>query len=210
MGKAVVVWDTAGNSISVMRGLDGITNEGFTFWNITQLLGGGAGLGGAFKAGLRIKVDPNALGMNLGQLQFKFADDLVEGIEDAAQKLDDVPPVPGIQANKSAGDTIRDAIAAREAPALIEQSYSTVGGIRRIDVLKLGDELLGIESKVGRTSLDSRVRQELARDWWLLRQGKLDRIRWEFSPSEVTGKVGPTKQLLEKLLGLGFDIIINF
>ncbi len=85
----------------------------------------------------------------------------------------------------------------------------TVGGTRRIDVLKQGGELVGIESKVGRTALDSRIKQELARDWWLRRQGQLDRILCEFSRSEVTGKVGPTKSLLDKLLKLGFDIVIN-
>jgi hypothetical protein len=56
----------------------------------------------------------------------------------------------GIGANKLAGDSIRDVIAAREAPALIEQSFTTVGGVRRVDVLKLGDQTLAIESKVGR------------------------------------------------------------
>ncbi len=82
-------------------------------------------------------------------------------------------------------------------------------GVRRVDVLKLGDELVGIESKVGRTALDSRVRQELARDWWLRRQGQVDRVVWEFTPSEITGKVGPTKQLMEKLQKFGFDVRIN-
>ncbi len=120
-----------------------------------------------------------------------------------------VAPNSGVQANKAAGDAVRDLIAAREAPALVEQSFSTVGGVRRVDVLKLGDEIVGIESKVGRTALDSRVRQELARDWWLRRQRRLDRVVWEFSPSDVTGKVGPTKQLLAMLQKLGFDVRIN-
>jgi RHS repeat-associated protein len=116
----------------------------------------------------------------------------------------------GVLANKAAGDAVRDMIAAREAPSLIEQPFKTVGGIRKTDVLKLGDELVGFESKVGRTRLDSRVRQELARDWWLLRERQLDRVVWEFSRSEVTGEVGPTPQLLEKLMKLGFDFRINF
>ncbi len=128
------------------------------------------------------------------------------GIGDGLGK---VAPNSSVQANKAAGDAVRDLIAAIEAPALIEQSFTTVGGVRRIDVLKLGNELVGIESKVGRTVLDSRVRQELARDWWLRRQGQLDRVRWEFSPSDMTGKVGPTQQLLEKLHKLGFDVRIN-
>ena len=120
----------------------------------------------------------------------------------------------GVGANKAAGDAIRDLIAAREAPALIEQSFNTVGGARRVDVLKLADETLAIESKVGRTSLGvsgsgSRVRQELARDWWLRKQGQVSGVRWEFTPSGVTGEVGPTAPLLEKLNKLGFEVRIN-
>jgi RHS repeat-associated protein len=119
------------------------------------------------------------------------------------------PRITGVQANKAAGDAVRDLIAAREAPALIEQNFTTVGGVRRVDVLKLGDGLTWIESKVGRTSLDSRVRQELARDWWLRRQGQLDRVVWEFTPSETTGVGGPTAPLLEKLQKLNFDVRIH-
>jgi hypothetical protein len=114
-----------------------------------------------------------------------------------------------IQANKAAGDMARDLIAARESTELIEQTFRTVVGLRRIDVLKVGDGLIGIESKVGRTAFDSRVRQELARDWWLRRQGKLDQVVWEFSVSGVTGQCGPTRQLLEKLQKLGFEVRIN-
>jgi len=115
----------------------------------------------------------------------------------------------GLRANKAAGDAMRDVIAAREAPALTEQSFSTVGGVRVVDVLKLGDEMTAIESKVGRTFLDSRTRQELARDWWLVRQKQVGKVAWEFSRSDVTGKVGPSKELLEKLYKLGFDVKVN-
>jgi hypothetical protein len=114
-----------------------------------------------------------------------------------------------VQTNRAAGDAVRDRIAAREAPALTEQGFATVGGVRRVDVLKVGDELVGIESKVGRTSLDTRVRQELARDWWLRRQRQLDRIAWEFTPSATTGIGGPTAPLRQKLHKLGFHVRIN-
>jgi RHS repeat-associated protein len=135
----------------------------------------------------------------------------IEFMEVTQMATNDVPlPIRGgVQANKAAGDAVRDAIAQREAPALTEQVFNTVGGARRVDVLKLGDELVGIESKVGRTALDSRIRQELARDWWLQRQSKLDRVIWEFSRSERTGKIGPTSQLAEKLEKLGFETRIN-
>lgn len=100
-------------------------------------------------------------------------------------------------------------IAAREAPAIIEQSFRTVGGIRRVDVVANGDRILAIESKVGRTSLGSRERQELARDWWLLRQGQVDDVRWEFSRSDITGDIGPSQTLQAMLDKLGFETRIN-
>jgi hypothetical protein len=115
----------------------------------------------------------------------------------------------GITANKAAGDAIRDAIAAREAPALTEQTFNTLGGLRRVDVLKLGNETLAIESKVGRTFLRARERQELARDWWLQRQGQVGSVRWEFSPSGVNNGVGPSPELQRMIDKLGFQSRIN-
>ncbi len=117
-------------------------------------------------------------------------------------------PTSRILANKSAGDSARDAIAAREAPAVIEQTFKTAGGPRRVDVVKIGETRVGIESKVGRVSLTPEVRQELARDWWLRRQGQLDKIVWEFSRSAVTNKIGPTRPLLKKLKDLDFEVRI--
>ncbi len=117
-----------------------------------------------------------------------------------------------VELNKSAGDSVRDAIAAREAPALKEQTFTTVGGVRRVDVLKLGNQTTAMESKVGRTSLGptgGRVRQELARDWWLVRQNRIDAVRWEFTRSQATGQVGPTAPLQQKLNKLGFQTKIN-
>jgi RHS repeat-associated protein len=122
--------------------------------------------------------------------------------------------LPGtrVQLNRAAGNAVRDLIASLEAPALTEQTFTTVGGVRRVDVLKLGDELIAIESKVGRTGLGprgSRVRQELARDWWLVRQGQVDRVRWVFTPSEVTERGGPSQPLLDKLRELGFEVQVK-
>ena len=115
-----------------------------------------------------------------------------------------------VQTNKAVGDAVRDEIAGWEAPAYTESTLRTLGGDRRIDVLKVGDDTrIGIESKVGSTALTSRVRQELARDWWLKRQGQLDGVRWEFSRSPTTGGVGPSSILQEKLNKLGFETKIN-
>jgi hypothetical protein len=146
-----------------------------------------------------------------GQLLFPFAEPNaalpLRGLNAAIPQS--VPRTIGVQANKLMGDTARNLIAAREAPARIEQVFVTIGGVRRVDVLKLGDELIAIESKVGPVGLKARVRRELARDWWLRRQGQVDRVIWEFSPSPTTGLGGPNAPLLEKLRKLGFEVRTN-
>ncbi len=116
-------------------------------------------------------------------------------------------PKRGVGANRAAGNASRDFIAEREAPALIEQNLRTTGGLRRLDVLKKGSELIGIESKAGRTGLTARVRQELARDVKLLPLGKLDQVRWEFWKSARTGQGGPSAALRQKLEKFGIEIV---
>ena len=69
------------------------------------------------------------------------------------------------------------------------------------------DGTTGIESKVGRTGLTSRVRQEVARDIKILRSGQLDRIEWVFTRSPTTGKIGPTKALENVLNKHGIPIV---
>ena len=116
-------------------------------------------------------------------------------------------PSRGVGANRAAGNAARDLIAEREAPALIEQNLRTAGGLRRLDVLKEADELIGIESKVGRTGLTARVRQELARDVKLMRSGQLDKVRWEFWKSARTGQGGPSAPLRQMLEKFGVEIV---
>ncbi|SDG45482.1 DUF637 domain-containing protein [Phytopseudomonas seleniipraecipitans] len=114
-------------------------------------------------------------------------------------------PIPPVRANKASGDAARDFIAAREG-GVIEQNFRVTGGLRRVDVLNKGGDIIAIESKVGRTSLDSRIRKELARDVKMLRSGQVDRVVWEFSESAKTGRVGPTPALREKLEKFGIEI----
>jgi RHS repeat-associated protein len=117
-------------------------------------------------------------------------------------------PLTGVQLNKAIGDATADAIASRYPVALREVPFETIGGTRISDVVPLDGSNIAIESKVGVTSLDSRIRQELARDWWLRRQGQVS-TQWEFTPSPITGKGGPTPALLEKLQKLGIPYKIN-
>ena len=71
----------------------------------------------------------------------------------------------------------------------------------------------GIESKVGRTALTKRVRQELERDAELLRDptSGVKKVTWEFSASPTTGRKGPTPKLqaaIQALQDEGLDIEI--
>ncbi|EGJ5940669.1 hypothetical protein [Escherichia coli] len=95
-------------------------------------------------------------------------------------------------------------IAKERGTTLIEQNYRVTGGLRRIDVV---DGVTGIESKVGRTGLTTRVRQEVARDIKILRSEQLDQIEWVFTRSPTTGKIGPTKPLEDLLNKHGIPII---
>ena len=61
-------------------------------------------------------------------------------------------PLTGVQANRAAGDAAADAIAIREA-GIREGYFNTVGGVRKPNVIVLGEDVLSIESKVGRTPL---------------------------------------------------------
>ncbi|HEI2620398.1 TPA: RHS repeat protein [Escherichia coli] len=111
---------------------------------------------------------------------------------------------PLVQRNKTIGDKVRDMIAKERGTTLIEQNYRVTGGLRRIDVV---DGVTGIESKVGRTGLTTRVRQEVARDIKILRSEQLDQIEWVFTRSPTTGKIGPTKPLEDLLNKHGIPII---
>ena len=114
-----------------------------------------------------------------------------------------------VQKNKRVGDGVRDEIAAERGVSKTEQVMKTSSGkVRRIDVYDdIHGSKVGIESKVGRTGLTSRTRQELARDVTLMREGKLDSVEWVFTRSPTTGKIGPTPKLEAKLIKFGIPII---
>ena len=102
----------------------------------------------------------------------------------------------------------RDYVAAREGTTRIEQTLMVHGRARRIDVFPEGPIRMGIETKVGRTSLKKDVRRQLAREVKLFRSKQLETTRWEFFKSKVKGEVGPTGPLLDKLEKLGIDVAI--
>jgi hypothetical protein len=103
-----------------------------------------------------------------------------------------------IGANQAAGDAARDSVAAGHPGALIEQTFSTALGPRRVDVMTQTG--IGIESKVGRTSLTATTQAQIAKDQWLMANNKdVAGIQWFFSRSGVTGQIGPTGPLADAL-----------
>jgi len=186
----------AGDIYDRSTGGPGATFEEYAAGVAGGALFGGAGAAWAHRA-TRLDFEFDALDLDL------VADDLSPHF----------PAKATIATNKAAGDWVSDMIALREAPSLREQTFSTIFGSRRVDVLKQAGLVTGIESKVGLTGLDSRVRQELAKDWLLLRRGSarggLDEVVWEFTRSDITGKIGPSAPLEAMLKKLGFRIVIN-
>jgi hypothetical protein len=116
--------------------------------------------------------------------------------------------------NKKVGDKASDAIASQFSTATREKPvFHTSVADRRPDVfIKRSGRM--IESKVGRTGLTRRVRQELAADAELLSDASFGvrKVTWEFRRSK-TG-IGPTRPLRTHIQqmqkrGLNIEMIIR-
>lgn len=124
----------------------------------------------------------------------------------AARATTGVVNEAGIAANQAAGNAARDVIAASHPGSEIEQTFNTALGARRVDVVT--QNLVGIESKVGRTSLTGTTSAQIAKDVWLLQNNELANIQWVFTRSAVTGKVGPTGPLARALGAAGISWVV--
>jgi RHS repeat-associated protein len=109
----------------------------------------------------------------------------------------------GVVANQAAGNAARDAIAAAYPGSATEVSFPTALGTRRVDLLTRNR--IAIESKVGRTSLTSTVRSQIAKDQWLLENGRVRGVQWIFVRSTVNGQIGPTGPLQAALNKAGIS-----
>ncbi|VAW74547.1 hypothetical protein MNBD_GAMMA12-235 [hydrothermal vent metagenome] len=119
-------------------------------------------------------------------------------------------PRQRVAQNNINGNVVSNNIAARFPGSDREVRLVTPnGGVRFVDVLT--PEGLAIESKVGRTSLSNTVRIQASKDIELFNDpfSLVNSLRFEFSRSPITGKVGPTPQLEIFLRENGFEIIIN-
>ena len=138
-----------------------------------------------------------------------LADAGIIGVEAAAETGAEVEVVdaaeggvPQVLANQAAGNAARDAIAAQYPGSETEVSFDTDLGVRRVDVLTPDDVAIG--SKVGYTSLTQSVQSQIAKDQWLVENGYVNGVQWEFSPSGVTAQVGPSGPLAAALEKAGF------
>ena len=73
----------------------------------------------------------------------------------------------------------------------------------------LTQEGLAIESKVGYTSLTWTVQSQVAKDQLLMQNEDVSGVQWEFSPSAVTGRVGPSGPSAAALAKAGIPWLIE-
>lgn len=132
----------------------------------------------------------------------------LNGIRSATSLTDDAArsAVPQVLKNKQAGDAAADSIASRYAGAQREVTLQAASGPRRLDVLT--PQGLAIESKVGRVSYTSSVRQQIQRDVELMNDptSGVRAVEWHFRTSAVTGLGGPTGPLRAALNVAGIGI----
>jgi hypothetical protein len=170
-------------------------------------------LAGAIPGGALVRMGGKAArGLRGAEMGARVADDAARIGVEAVSYTDEVASVANqVAKNKAAGDAAADAIASRYEGATREVSRQTAAGTRRMDVY-LADQGVGIESKVGRTSLTKRVRSEIAKDRLLLQDPSsgVDHMIWEFSRSATTGKAGPSRALQAALEEGGISWGVHF
>lgn len=84
--------------------------------------------------------------------------------------------------------------------------FKTSQGGRYID--QLANDI-AYESKVGYTTLTDFVKKQILKDAELIEQGTIKGANWNFFKSDVTGKVGASKPLLEFLAKHGITYTIH-
>ena len=85
---------------------------------------------------------------------------------------------------------------------------------RRLDVHQTrGGVRIGTESKVGWVRDSRFYREQLTKDLALLEQGRIDKIRWDFRRSYITGEIGADPTFLARITrakNRGLDIDYRF
>jgi hypothetical protein len=94
--------------------------------------------------------------------------------------------------------------ALRDSLGAVAERFWTPLGDRIVDAFAGG---VANEAKVGLTKYSQRVYEEILKDAWLLKTGKVSSVVWNFYPSS-TG-IGPTKDIENVLIKYGIQIVIH-
>jgi hypothetical protein len=120
--------------------------------------------------------------------------------DDGALAFPQLPTTSQVQRNYQAGKAAEAEIISQFPEGTAEPQHFPLPNPpfndgRFVDVL-VEEEGLAIESKVGRTGANKRIREQIAKDKWILENStKVSVIEWQFRRSGQTGKVGPTPKL---------------
>ena len=88
----------------------------------------------------------------------------------------------------------------------ISKTYTTPYGKRIIDSYSKN---IAREAKYGYQGLSQFIQDEINKDAWLLKTGRVKAVEWHFYLSQVTSKGGPSAPLLKELLEKGFKVIYH-
>lgn len=138
-------------------------------------------------------------------------DSLAEATQRAGRKANTNAP---FMKNGKAGEEYLEGLYADSVTGVTTQvTHSTAACVavcnkssRRIDVLADG---VAHESKVGYKSLTSGIRRQIESDAYLVETGQIEAAHWHFFASDVTGKIGPSKPLLDFLDEKGIQYTIH-
>ncbi len=141
-----------------------------------------------------------------------FSDSMKNGIETVCKWVDNVIVTIKKAVGKGTGNlSFKTGKAGEEYLANLvggksQVYFKTSQGGRYIDQLA-GD--IAYESKVGYTTLTDFVKKQILKDAELIKQGSIKGANWNFFMSDVTGKVGASKPLLDFLKQHGITYTIH-
>lgn len=92
--------------------------------------------------------------------------------------------------------------------SIADRTFDTPLGKRIVDAFNDKDRLIA-EAKYGYVSLTDFILRQIEKDFYLLSSGQVDKVEWHFYLSQLTGKGGPSRELLHELLYSGFDVIFH-
>ena len=96
----------------------------------------------------------------------------------------------------------------RDAYNGIKQVFSTPYGNRVVDCYRPETNVI-MEAKYGFQGLSQFIKQEIAKDAWLLQNGIVNRVEWHFYYSQISETGGLTSPLLDELINNGIHIIFH-